>query len=83
MREEMGVAVVVGEELARVRHSYPDLSIELLAFRCEMTKGEPADIVCDTHAWVKPGSLVDYDLLPPDRELAGMVFENHGRRPGA
>ena len=75
MKEEMGIAVVVGEELARVRHAYPDLAIELLAFRCVIAEGEPSDIGCDIHAWVEPGSLVEYDLLPPDRELVKMLFQ--------
>ena len=74
IKEEMGIAVVVGEELARVRHAYPDLAIDLLAFRCVIAEGEPADIGCDIHAWVEPGSLGEYDLLPPDRELVSMLF---------
>lgn len=74
MEEEMGITVVVGEELARVRHLYPDLAIDLLAFRCEIEEGELADIGCDAHAWVDPGSLITYDLLPPDRELVRMLF---------
>ncbi|MBU4175420.1 MAG: (deoxy)nucleoside triphosphate pyrophosphohydrolase [Actinobacteria bacterium] len=74
MEEEMGIAVVVAEELARVRHSYPDLAIDLLAFRCEIVEGEPADIGCDAHAWVEPDFLADCDLLPPDRELVRILL---------
>jgi len=74
MEEEVEIAVVVGEELATVRHTYHDLAIDLLAFRCEIVEGEPSDTGCDAHAWVEPGSLGDYDLLPPDRELVRILF---------
>lgn len=74
MAEEMVVAVEVAEELARVRHAYPDITIDLIAYRCEIRGGDLADIGCDAHAWVEPGSLGDYDLLPADRDLVELLF---------
>lgn len=71
--EELGVTVAVGERLAVFHHSYPDLIIDLLAFRCEVIGGEPSDIGCSAHAWVAPGELYGYDLLPPDIELARLL----------
>jgi mutator protein MutT len=79
MVEEMEVTVEVAGELARVRHHYPDLVIDLIAFRCEITRGQPADIGCDAHAWAEPGSLGDYDLLPADRELVELLFQTPDR----
>lgn len=70
LREELGIEVEAGEEVARVSHSYPDLDIELVAFRCTITGGELEDLGCEAHAWVAPGALPGYDLLPPDREIA-------------
>jgi 8-oxo-dGTP diphosphatase len=73
LAEELGITVSVGERLAVVRHSYPDLVIDLIAFECRVTDGEPRDIGCAAHAWVRSRELSRYDLLPPDRELAGML----------
>ena len=70
LAEELGVAVAVGERLTEVRHAYPDLLIVLAAFACEITAGEPRDIHCSAHAWVSPAELLEYDLLPPDLEIA-------------
>ncbi|MBU1670046.1 MAG: (deoxy)nucleoside triphosphate pyrophosphohydrolase [Actinobacteria bacterium] len=74
MTEEMGIRVEVGELLARVRHDYADLKLELLAFRCTMIEGEPEDLHCSAHAWVRPSDLGSYDLLPPDALLALALF---------
>jgi len=74
MVEEMGVAVAVGERLAEVEHSYPDMRIRLIAFSCEITSGRFQDIGCAAHAWVAPEQIGDYDLLPPDRILWGQVL---------
>jgi 8-oxo-dGTP diphosphatase len=71
--EELGMTVVVGERLAVVRHAYPDLLIDLIAFTCEITGGEPRDVGCSAHTWVPPGELDRYDLLPPDLELARLL----------
>lgn len=74
MAEEMALKVRALGEIATVRHEYPDLCVELHAVRCEVISGEPEDIGCDSHAWVEPLELERYDLLPPDRELAKILF---------
>lgn len=86
LAEEMGIAVRVGKRLATVSHDYPDLSIELSAFECDITSGEPEDRACADHRWVGPDELAGYDLLPPDVGLAVAIFEmdavEDGRREG-
>jgi len=80
--EEMDIRVVVGERLAQVSHTYPDITIELIALKCEFSEDEISDIGCETHAWVAPNELSEYDLLPPDREIAAVLFkevEEEGR----
>jgi 8-oxo-dGTP diphosphatase len=71
--EELGIIVEVGEKLAMVRHEYPDLTIDLLAFNCTISRGRPRDLACSEHAWVCPEELSGYDLLPPDRRLAEIL----------
>ena len=75
LSEELGVTVEVGKAMSSVRHSYPDLVIDLLAYEATITGGALQDIECSAHAWARPGELVDYDLLPPDRVLAAEIFE--------
>ena len=75
MAEEMRVEVTVGEKLSEVEHAYPDMNIRLIAYACDITKGILEDIGCNAHAWAFPSELEDYDLLPPDRILASMLFD--------
>lgn len=75
MAEEMGVRVSVGRRLASITHEYPDLAIELIAFECELVGGEPRDVGCQAHTWALPDEVSTYGLLPPDRALAGIIFE--------
>jgi 8-oxo-dGTP diphosphatase len=74
MAEEMAIEVSVGKKLFEVEHVYPDMRIRLIAFSCEITKGNVQDIGCAAHAWVLPAKLDDYDLLPPDGVLASTLF---------
>jgi 8-oxo-dGTP diphosphatase len=40
-REELGIEVAVSELEARNIHTYADLDIELLLYRCSIVEGEP------------------------------------------
>ncbi|GAB4268413.1 MAG: hypothetical protein Kow0092_22200 [Deferrisomatales bacterium] len=75
IREELGVEVRVGKEVARVEHRYPHLVVELIAYRCRIARGEPRAIQCAEWAWVEPARLLDYPLpeadVPIARRLAG------------
>ncbi len=75
MAEEMGVGIEVGELLAKGYHAYPDITIELFAFRCVIVSGEPADVGCSAHRWVRPADLASCGLLPPDLLLALAIFK--------
>jgi 8-oxo-dGTP diphosphatase len=74
LAEELGVEVEVGEKLTEVRHAYPDITVDLIAYRCSLLGGTPRNIDCAAHEWVPPGKLDEYDLLPPDRIIAARVF---------
>lgn len=74
MLEEMDVEVAVEDMLASVGYSYPDLEIELVAFRCRIVGGDLCDIGCEAHTWVEPPELEGFDLLPADRMLLPVLF---------
>jgi 8-oxo-dGTP diphosphatase len=63
LREELGVRVQIGEEVARVEHIYPDLQVELALYRCALHEGEePRALACEAVRWVER------------RELPGLPF---------
>jgi 8-oxo-dGTP diphosphatase len=63
LKEELGVRVQIGEEVARVEHIYPDLQVELALYRCALhEKEEPRALQCEEVRWISK------------RELPGLPF---------
>ena len=62
IREEVGLAVTVGEELCIVEHAYSHFRITLHAFACELAnpRSRPRAIACDEVKWVAPAALKNY-----------------------
>jgi mutator protein MutT len=75
LSEELGIGVTVGEKLAEVHHAYHDLTIDLLVYSCQIATGQLSDLGCASHAWVTPEDLDEFDMLPPDREVARQLEE--------
>jgi 8-oxo-dGTP diphosphatase len=65
--EELGCGVEVGPLLARHRHRYPDLEVELACYDCRLPDGaEPRAVGVAELAWAKPGTLASYDFCAAD-----------------
>jgi 8-oxo-dGTP diphosphatase len=73
LREEVGIAAAVGEEVGRVRHDYPDRSVEIRFFRCTLTAGEPRPLEVAAVAWASPADLRRYPVPPADEELVDSI----------
>lgn len=70
--EELDVAARVGEELFTTTHAYPDRSIELHFFRCELL-GEPRPQLGQEMRWVGRDDLATLEFPPADAELIEML----------
>jgi mutator protein MutT len=70
LREELGVAVGVGELFASVPHAYPDRTILLKFFLCRLHHGEPQALDCAAVKWVTREELSAHDFPAAD---AGLV----------
>lgn len=73
LREELEIDVVVKELLDSVVHSYPDLTIELCAYVCEIVAGEPAAVGVEEVAWPKVASLCEYSFPEADAPLIDSI----------
>jgi A/G-specific adenine glycosylase len=71
IREELGVAVRVGEQLGTYKHAYTHFSITLHAFFCDLQEGEPRPVQAAELAWVARSDLSDYPMGKVDRLIAG------------
>ena len=66
--EELDVTARIGDEVFTTTHAYPDRSIELHFFRCELL-GEPRPVLDQEMQWVRREDLATLEFPPADGEL--------------
>jgi 8-oxo-dGTP diphosphatase len=68
--EELGIAAVVDDEVARIQHHYPGgSSVELRFFDVRAYSGQMENRIFKKIVWVNPADLPGYDFLEADLEL--------------
>jgi mutator protein MutT len=75
--EELGVPSRIGEEIFTTTHEYPDRSVELHFFRCELL-GDPRPQLGQEMRWVTRDELTTLDFPPADAELIQMLGQTLG-----
>lgn len=68
-REELGVTVAVGPLYARLTHTYPDLTVELLLYQAAIAAGTPQLLEHAALRWVAVDELEQYDFCPADAPI--------------
>ena len=66
LEEELGIHVEEARPLIRYRHVYPDLDVDLDAWRVTRWRGAPYGREGQALAWLHPGELLEIGLLPAD-----------------
>jgi mutator protein MutT len=69
LREELGIEVRVGEAVEEIVHAYPEKTVRLKFFRCELISGTARPIHCAALAWVSRGDLRRYEFPAADAQL--------------
>lgn len=69
IREELGVAISVGELFEEIAHDYPEKSVHLKFFQCRLLSGEPQPLDCAAVRWVTRNELVDFEFPAADAQL--------------
>ena len=72
LREELGCDASIGARLLEVAHEYPERTVELHFFRCEL-KGQPQALLGQEIRWVARTELRTLDFPPADEELIQML----------
>jgi 8-oxo-dGTP diphosphatase len=74
--EELGIQAVIGNEVARIVHTYPNgSSIELRFYDVHEFAGEIENKIFRDIRWVLPAELPTYDFLEADLELVKDLAE--------
>jgi 8-oxo-dGTP diphosphatase len=72
LREELGVECRVGDEIFTVTHHYPERSVELHFFRCDLA-GDPRPQLGQEMRWVRRDELDQLQFPPADDELIALL----------
>jgi len=68
--EELGISAMVGDELARIQHEYPNGGmVELRFFVVREYRGEVENRIFKDMHWAQPTDLLKYDFLEADLTL--------------
>lgn len=74
LREELGAAVIVGRIWDVLFHAYPAFDLVMLVYACRLAPGgAPRAVEVADLAWVRPGELSAWDILPADRPLVARL----------
>ena len=72
IREELDAEIEVGLQVLTTSHDYPERSVELRFFRCEL-KSEPKPMMGQEMRWVALADLPSVQLPPADDELVRLL----------
>lgn len=70
--EELDAVVVVGALAHTVTHAYPEKTVQLFFYRCEL-RGEPKPMVGQQMRWVPVNELAQLPFPEADRELIHLL----------
>ena len=69
IREELGVVISVGELFEEIRHDYPEKSVHLKFFICQLISGEPQPLDCAAVKWIDQAGLDTHEFPAADAQL--------------
>lgn len=76
--EELGIEVTVGELIEDLTHAYPQKTVRLNFYRCQLILGEPQPLGCADFRWVSPQQLGEYIFPPADARLLSRLQTDAG-----
>ena len=80
-REELDIAVSVGDLYLQVLHEYPDISIRLSLFHCRIAAGSPRLLEHSDLKWITPEEIPRYSFCPADEEILKKIMSDFGNTP--
>jgi 8-oxo-dGTP diphosphatase len=69
LAEEVNALFTVGEKIDTIRWEYPDRTVILHFYRCEVESGAIQPLEAQAMAWVDVERLSDYEFPPADRAI--------------
>jgi mutator protein MutT len=74
--EELGIVVSIGQLIESLVHAYPEKTVQLNFYRCELMRGEPQPLGCANFRWIGVDQLKDFPFPPADERLLERLRSN-------
>ena len=71
IREELDLAVDVGEKLAQVEYDYPEFHLSMGCYLCRIRSGHMMLLEHENAKWLAAEELDTVNWLPADRQIIG------------
>ena len=68
-KEELNIAISVGDVFMELTHVYPDITVNLTLFNATILSGAPELIEHNDLKWITPTEIPNYDFCPADKEI--------------
>lgn len=78
-REEIAVALSVGDVFMDVVHEYPDLTVHLTLFNATIADGVPQMLEHNDIQWITPSDIPNYAFCPADVEILEEIIKRYGQ----
>ena len=75
LREELAVDAAIGEKMFATTHAYPERTVELHFFRCDI-QGEPEPQIGQEMRWVPRNELRGMAFPPADSKLIDLLTQS-------
>lgn len=79
VREELGIEISVGQQIATIKHGYTHFRMTLYTFECRYINGEPVAIECADWAWVTLDELAQYAFPVTDQKIIAILTRGGGQ----
>lgn len=73
-KEELNITVKVGAVFKKVKHVYPDITVNLTVFNATVVKGVPEKLEHNEIKWITPAEIKNYSFCPADKEILEKII---------
>jgi len=73
IKEELDLAISVGDRLTTITHNYETFKVTLHVHDCEYISGKPTPIECDEIRWVEPSQMDQYQFPQANAQIINLL----------
>ena len=73
IKEELDLAISVGDRLTTITHDYETFKVTLYVHYCKYLSGEPTPIECEEIRWVKPSQMNQYQFPQANAQIINLL----------